>query len=381
MGLTVAASLLGATELTLRVAYGPPSPPVLLVAEGFASGRPFTVSRGMVTVEYQKGDAIDPFPLQPTPGVPRVLVFGGSSVHGGSHLDYREEFPGLVETLLGAQDRPIEVLNLAQPGRDSNSTRPVLAEALAFQPALVVFYMGHNDLGNTIMQARYPGVRGALEARITVLMQRSKIHEMLAAGLHSELLTAQQMAEPWAMPPLTEAQRVMAAGLFERNLVWMTEQIHAVGGEAILVTPISDMTLKPRVGATEADQAALKNPHRYDLATLDAALQAEPDRPDLLWIRGSQRMDARDPRGCDDLRRASDLDPRPLHASEAMADALRAAAAESGARLVDLRAEVLQKHCIPPKEWFLDEVHLSREGHEQVAAILAPAVAEVLAGR
>ena len=78
LGLAVSALLLGATELTLRVAYGPPAPPALLVTDGFAAGRPFTLTGGRIVVEYQKGDAIDPFPLRPTAGVPRVLFFGGS---------------------------------------------------------------------------------------------------------------------------------------------------------------------------------------------------------------------------------------------------------------------------------------------------------------
>lgn len=164
-GLCVAAGLLGATELTLRVAYGPPAPPTLLVADQKVAGRPFDLDGGMITVAYQGRDTITPFSLAPTPGLPRLLVFGGSSVHGGSHLPAALEFPGLVQGALEAEGRRVEVLNLAQPGRDTNSTRPVLAAALAFQPALVVFYMGHNDLGNTIMQARYPGFRGALEAQ------------------------------------------------------------------------------------------------------------------------------------------------------------------------------------------------------------------------
>ena len=79
-------------------------------------------------------------------------------------------------------------------------------------------------------------------------------------------------------------------------------------------------------------------------------------------------------------RRANDLDPRPVTATEAIADAVRAAAGSSGATLVDLRGQVLAEHCIPPTAWFTDNVHFSIEGHQQVAKRLTPVVEQALRG-
>ena len=76
------------------------------------------------------------------------------------------------------------------------------------------------------------------------------------------------------------------------------------------------------------------------------------------------------------LRRALALDPLPLRAPAEADDIIRAVAAQTGASLVDLEADV---GLLPPAAWFTDPLHLSPEGADAVAARLAPAVSAVLA--
>ncbi len=386
LGLLVTLLVLGGLELGLRLILGPPEPPILVAARLRDASAPFETRGSRVLAAYQGRDAIPPFSPRPAAGLPRVMVFGGSAVHGGSRLDHTREFADLVGAWLAERGVQAELLNLGQTGMDSHTIRTTAELALAYQPDLLVLYLGHNDLGNTIMEARYPGYGGALEARTMVALRRMKLYELLRAGVTSDVVYARAKAEAWDMPPLSPAQRVVAAGYLEQNLAHIARQARRVGAEVLMVTPISEMTRQPRSGTTRAEQRELMRiPPPEDrergLAPLDTAIETEPERADLLWARGTRRLRAGLPGAHEDLRRASDLDPRPLHASEAMVDAMRTAARDSDSRLLDLRAQVFEAHGIPPAAWFMDEVHFTEEGHRAVAEILAPAVAEALEGR
>ena len=73
-----------------------------------------------------------------------------------------------------------------------------------------------------------------------------------------------------------------------------------------------------------------------------------------------------------------EADSLPLRATRAMTDAVRNAAALTGAHLLDLEAQAERENGAPPPRWFMDVVHLSREGQLVLALRLEPLVIEAL---
>jgi len=374
--------LLGTAEVGLRLILGPPDPPILVAPHWQGEEPAFAEQQGLVTPVYQRVNHETPFPIAPQDGRPRVFVLGGSSVHGGSQLDKELEFPSMLASLLHDGGHDVEVLNLGKPSLDSHSIRLISDQALTYQPDLLVLYLGHNDLGNTTMESRYRGIQGALEARTQVLLRRLKLYEVLVASAVKTLPPVQGPADDrWTSPPLDEPQRLLAAASLQDNLAHIAHTAADAEAEVIMVTPISELSQQTPLGALCPEHTHLtrRGGSLEKVAeAIDAVLEAQPDCPILLYTRGSRRLQAGHPGACEDLRRANDLDPRPVTASEDMADAIRAAARSSGAALVDLRAQVLGEHCVPPPSWFEDSVHFSELGHQQVAAILSPAVESAL---
>jgi len=384
LGLTVAAGLLGAAELGLRLILGPPDPPILVAPRWTRDGPAFNAEADGVHPRYQNRDQVPSFAAEPTPGRPRVFVLGGSSVHGGSMLDHSIEFPALLEADLASSGLDAEVINLARPSLDSHGISIIVDEALAYRPDLLVLYLGHNDLGNTTMEARYAGVTGALEARTQVLLRRLKLYEILTAGAARSLPATQaQHADRFRNPPLDASQRLLAATSLRDNLLHIAYSAKRQGVAVIMVTPISELSRHPPSGTLCPEHQGLLEQRRGprnqpETPELDRVLAAQPDCPRLLFARGERRLRADLPGACEDLLRANDLDPRPLAASEDMVQAVRDAAQISDAVLLDMRADVLAEHCVPPQTWFRDNVHFTDAGHRWIAAYLAPAVAAEL---
>ncbi len=387
LGLMVAGLVLVGTELGLRLILGPPEPPILVEPRFHADGPAFDVVQGRVTPIYQRRDHVPPFGFEPTDGLPRVLVLGGSSVHGGSRLGHELEFPGQLERGLQWHGLPAEVINLGKPSLDSHGIRLIVDQALAFEPDLLVLYMGHNDLGNTTMEARYGDVGSALTVRTQVALRRSKLYETMVASAVKTLPPVQgDQTERWQSPPIDDAQRVLAAEAFRDNLVHMVRAARNRGSDVVLVTPISELSERPPSGTLcpEYEDLTMQpgDPDKPGASPeIDDALAQRPDCPQLLYTRGRRRLENGVPGACEDLLRASHLDPRPLTASEDMVDAIRAAARVSGAELFDLRAEVLAEQCVPPVDWFMDNVHFSELGHSEVADRLLPVVEARLRAR
>jgi lysophospholipase L1-like esterase len=380
LGLVVAALVLTGLELGLRLVLGPPDPPILVAPRWHEQGPAFLDRGGLITPAYQRRNHVEPFPAAPTPGRPRVFFLGGSSLHGGSRLEHEQELPGQVQALLDASGQDVEVVNLAQSSLDSHSVRLIVDQALPYGPDLLVLYLGHNDLGNTTMEARYQGVAGALEARAQVLLRRLALYELLVASASETLPPLQaDRRDRWEAEPLTPAQRTLAAAGLQDNLAHIVHKAREQGVAVLLITPISELSQQAPTSAACPEHEHLTRSHAAEAwAQIDAALATQPDCNKLLWFRGKQRLTQGLPGACEDLWRANDLDPRPLTASEPMADAIRRAASLEGATLLDLRAQLRAEHCVPPTAWFIDSVHFSAEGHRALAERVTPQVLALL---
>lgn len=85
-----------------------------------------------------------------TPGTFRILFIGGSTTYGVSGPVERT-FPYLAGQVLQERrpGRPVEVINAAQPGKNSYWLPERLRETLSLEPDLIIVMIGENDCAST----------------------------------------------------------------------------------------------------------------------------------------------------------------------------------------------------------------------------------------
>ncbi len=393
LGLAVAFVVLGVVEVLVRVMAGPPPPPPMVRQYAASSRSLLAIHAGWVDPAFQARDAIEPFPLARRPGRSRVLFVGGSSVRAGSGIPREQEFPALVEHLLGLRHLEVEALNLGRPGFDSNDVRGLVEEAMVLRPDLVVCYSGHNDIGNLTFRERYGTVRSALAGRLRAGLYQIRTYSLLERLLVSPGNTggAIHLADLAALPAVEPGRIVLAESVFRQNLDVIARRVLASGAGLVLVTVVADEVgspptapscphlLPPRVGALAFGRWQIDaHAPGVTLEAVTAALERDPDCADLLYLQG-QLLDPADPARAEVFARARARDPVPIRATAGILAATREVARARGAVLVDLDETARRRGGgSPPPEWFLDSVHLSALGHAQVARVLADAVADAL---
>ena len=385
--LAITAAVIAGAEFTLRAVRGPVPPPPLVRQMWDPTETAFTEADGMASAAYQGRDFVAPFAIQPTPGRPRVMVFGESSVRAGSNLPAAQEFPALLEGRLGDAGVNAEVLNLGRIGLDSHAIRTLVPEALRYHPAVVVYYYGHNDIGNAYFLARYSSISSATTAHVRAWAQRFQVY----ASLRDLVMPAPKAPDHPPIPVQPdETQRALAAAEFSANLEITVRAAQRAGAKVVLVTSIS------RDGLYESNTAVcpqqvpqgmwvvsrtgyVLHPQIMSRGEADAAADAAPDCPEARFVRGWWRQADGDlTGGWADLRAARDLDPVPIRASEGIIAATRAVAAHTGATLVDLVAAEDGIKAETMNDWFIDPVHPSATGHRELADVLMPTVRALL---
>jgi lysophospholipase L1-like esterase len=390
-GLSLTLVVLMIAEGALRVVRGPVPPPPLVRQMWDPGKLPFSEKAGKVEPVFQERDAAGDFPAAPRKGRKRVMVFGESSVRGGSYLPVAQEFPALLEGLLTAAGMGAEVLNLGRVGMDSHSIRVLIPAATAYKPEVAVIYHGHNDIGNAYFLARYSSVSSATTAHARAFFQRFQVY----AALRDLVMPAQ--TSPGDGPPVqtipTASQGALAVAEFASNLEIEVRTLQDAGASVILVTPMS------RDGVYEANDASCRGvipawawsqgnsgwmllPQALSADIAEAALAASPECPEALFLRGWWKQQNGDlDGGWEDLRAARERDPRPVRANAGIVAAVRAVAARTGATLVDPVALNQAGKASATDPWFIDHVHLSTTGHVRLAAMIEPALEAALAAR
>ncbi len=350
LGLCVASLVLGAVEVGLRVALGPPPPPVRVYTVVPPGDGAFVLENGLVRPTYVTMD--------PPPAVPaehageRWVALGASSMHGGTPgLSWSAEFPAIA-----ARHAGVEVLNLATPGLDSYDLLNIVGQLDALDPTGLIVYEGHNDVGNAWFQKRFGSPEALAELRIGGLLARSRAFVELRRALSpvdgqgrvrgfQGALGGQISAEA-----RDRAERYFAANL--RRIAWRCAR---EGWRLVLVTPVSNVLAEPtRLRGGENAAAAER------------------------WARG-KALAAEDPAGAvTELRAGRDLDVVGLRASTRTQEDVRAVAAETGATLVDAEARLPREPGldVPAASLFVerDPLHLSAEGHAQLGALVGEAL-------
>ena len=198
-------------------------------------------------------------PLAKPPGVPRVLVAGGSTTFDVLADDDAQAWPNRLEARLRAGGRPVEVWNAGFPGWTSQENVISLAiRDLDLQPDVAVLYQGINDLQPASHQPfdrQYE--RGHAELSRKALGLELPPPSWLGRSLLVEKL--RRPADPWqalAAPGGGERRtRISPEGVaaFERNVRSFAVLARSRGARVLLVTQPARL----RAAHREADLAYL----------------------------------------------------------------------------------------------------------------------------
>lgn len=333
---------------------------------------PFIVEADIVHPAFQGRDATRPF--RATSAIPRIAVFGESSVRAGSQIPITQEFPALLQQRLFAEGRTVEVLNLGRSGADSHTIRRIVEASLEFDLDAAVLYLGHNDVGNAFFAERYGTVTTAGGAHL-----RAFLHRWHTYCLLRDLLARPDDAdaEPGGGTGGLSAPRLAAAATdFSANLALTVRGLLAHDVRVLLATPVSRASSwdTPGSGCPEVVSAPLA-----DGVDAESAVARAPDCPEALFLRGSARQRRGElAAGWADLHAARDRDRRPLRATTGIVEAVRDAGRATGIGVVDLAAQQEERPATASADWFKDPVHLSPTGHQEVAARIRPALEPLL---
>lgn len=344
----------GAIEGALRVALGPPPPPVRVFGALGERDHWFEEQDGTAKPTYL------PSPDWEVPRYaiswegPRVAVLGASSVRLGSGLHISQEFPALLEQRLG-----VPVLNLGSPGLDSFDLAAIAEEIADWDLSVLVVYEGHNDLGNTYFQQRYGDASASRRIRLRAALEHLQIFARLNRLFAPTEGTAREQLDPseQIFPSLTADQRATARAYFMANLRRITWLAHRRGMGVVLVTP-----------ASRLDDPPLHNGCVDGRCAQDAFLEA-------------RQLVNHDPIAATRLlEEARDRDGLSMRATSAMTSAVREVAANERVWLVDAAADLPRDAHLPiAASWlFSDILHFSESGHQAMAALIEPAVRDAL---
>ena len=376
LGLLFAGVVLMAAELVARGVLGEP-PRTWQAATGWAGCwfREHEVPGG----ENRFGPCVPdgfPSPTQQWPLTarePRVMVLGGSSVFVGRDKPW-PHFPDVLDQRLTG----IRVLNGGVPGVNSAGVLQRVRALREHDVDAFVIYTGHNDVASRIFGSTAAVTPSLVMARA----ERSWLFHGIRRLLHGPRPSSNDSARNAATsrhrdrsPP--EAEPLFdAAGLAESAATLQANLEAAVAAAAprpvVLVTPISNPLWPPIATAPGSEEPELSGDCDRDRTALESpetalaawrSVQAARQCADRTWLLAAAA----------DVRR---LDAAPLRAPPALVQAVRNAADQSGALLVDLE-ETIPVHQRASARLFADPLHFDRSGHKAVAKALEEAVIEV----
>ena len=357
---------------------------------------------------------------QPRPGVPRIVVFGGSTTRG---VPFDHIGGGFVSRLRAPRSGTWEIINLGVPGMDARGVAALAREARVLEADLYVVYTGNNEVvGDLLDHCVRPGrvwVSRTLDHLVFYrVLRQSLLGPPRAAGsadarAAQERCMGERVAHAWASGrartegPLDPARPTgiqspaprhdLASGAVTARLTAALDGVarHAfhAGVPVLLVQPPVNLRHAPErpLGApgSSADVAREVDAWiaRAPTAGLDAwtaALRVDSHRADALHGWGMARLARRGPDAATvrALRAAVDHDYQARRPTEAVVEQVSAACARwshvdcvdaAGALAVQAGSPVL------PEAWFADHCHPSKAGNERIAAVVSESIAVRLA--
>jgi len=353
------------------------------------------------------------FPKEKAAGTTRIFCMGGSTTFGRPYDD-TTSFCGWLRELLPAADpsRHWELVNAGGISYASYRVASLMEEIAAYEPDLFIIYCGHNEF---LERRTYSGIietppavrgLGAMLSRTRTYAAMSRLFGAAGGRRRDEtsppLLPAEvetvldNSVGPDQYTRDEQLQRQVLAH-YRYNLVRMVQIARAAGAGVIFVTPASNLRhatpfkSEHREGLTDAQQQQWQSLlQRADaayeagefgqsLAALDEAAGIDDQHAGFHYLRG-RVLDGlgRFPEAKAAYRRAADCDVCPLRALSSMREILAEVASQWDVPLVDFARLIEDKSPdgIPGKEWFLDHVHPTIEGHRALALALIDEMAE-----
>ncbi len=338
--------------------------------------------------------------LPAPPETSRIFVLGGSAARGTPDPVYG--LPRMLQAMLdeAAPDHGWEVYNLGLTAINSHVVLDQVREALRYDPAAIVVYVGNNEVvgpfgAGTVFGARAPP---RWRVRTTIALRRTRTGQWLDRGL--QRLGRGDLPREWAgMSMFLEARvagddpalaRVRES--FRRNLEAMGRAARRKGVPLVLTTvpvnlrdcppfasadvPPGDWPLRMREAVAMIHEGRAEDARRI----LEALVAEQVHHAEAHYHLGrahealGQRTQASDA-----FRRARDLDPLRFRADEEINRIIREVAADwsdRGVRLVDAESALgehpLAVHGLPGDGLFLEHVHLTFTGNHAVAAAIFP---------
>ncbi len=377
LGLAVAAALLAAGEGVARLVLGPP-PPCQLVMQ--ATQCRLAVEGGQAWVACQP-----PIPhprrlaVARRPGAARVVVLGASSMAEPRNRAVPEQ---LARALAG-----VEVLNLAVDGLQVANLAWLAGQIAPLDPDLALIYIGHNAYNATIFDG---SVRATRLRWLPVYRALGHLwlHRAVEAWRETHLLDGPRRPGSRSIALSDDAALRVRARMDRRFRVELAEAVERSPAPVLLATLMRNPWVPPE--GVLADDPARCQPvldavgpgtarDARALARLAEATRAAcgEDNALLPWIAAHRaRLAGDEATALERWRESLRRDALPLAAPPEADAIIREVAAEAGAPVVDLAAEL---GAFPPASWFTDAIHLSPEGAAAVAEAMAPAVREALA--
>lgn len=409
LGIAVCVAFFSTLETVLRVT-GIPS---LRVNDdpyvGFSGLQPlFAVKDGTATTADSKLKYFNKiaFAVEKRPGTVRVFCFGGSTTYGHP-FDGRTAFPRWLGEILAASTpgKNFEVLNAGGISYASYRIKPLVKEALNYQPDLVVILTGENEF---LEWRTYTGLLDQGRTLVTMksLLERVHIYRCLELWLkplaqgcikardgHTD--RGQDVVPPSVPPRQFETDRPQktmledevttildqSAGLeryrrddefsrgvvqhFTRNLGDILQMCRDAGVPVVLVEPVANLkdfspfksehgTGLDKTAATRIEQdlesarhSIQQNEFDKALEILTASTEADPLYAMTHYLTGKALLGlGRRQEALESFVRAKDLDVCPLRAPSGVLHELRLAGREAAVPLIPFQ-ELLSKMSVP----------------------------------
>jgi tetratricopeptide (TPR) repeat protein len=327
-------------------------------------------------------------------GTIRIVVMGESAAMGDPDPAYG--MPRQLESMLGARfpGRRFEVVNAAVTAINSHAFPDIADACAALSPDFWVIYGGHNELMGPFGPGGLSGGGAPGWARtLGLALQRWRVGQALTTAARA-IRSAGATNSEWAGMEMFQGVKIDPAGAavaraaedFEKNLVATLRRAKAAGGVVLAVTPVSNLRDSGPFGSLTAEPKDALAAAAPDIASgnwSNAAvklkvLEAGPDgrHPVTQFYLGRVRLMAGDAGGVGNLIAARDADAMPFRASKPFIEAMRRAAGEAGAELVDAEKAFLSgPERAPGAESFWEHVHFNLHGNHTLATLIGDAVA------
>jgi len=352
------------------------------------------------------------FPSNKAAGSYRIFCLGGSTTYGRPYNDFTS-FSGWLRELLPAADKSKtwEVINAGGISYASYRVAHLMEELIKYQPDLFIIYTGHNEFLEERTYRKLREIPSLVQSTVSLLAHTRTWTTMNDLLQSSGLATQSQPPErdTLAAEVDTKLSRSVGPESYTRDdplreqvlehyrisLERMVALARSVGAQVVFVTPAANLkdsspfksehtdnlTLQAiqqsEALLTQAKTAIQQEQGETALGILDKAIAVDPRNAELYYRRGKVLLALnRYQEAATALRRARDEDVCPLRALTPMREIVTEVARDNEVALVDyvgLIEERMQREFgqpVPGKEFFLDHVHPTIEGHKILALAL-----------